>query len=239
MKTIDPALVGLLGYLPGELLTHEQTREERQLARLRDLLSRKTWSGRPNRHGMMPWPENVCILAGIDPEGIGDADENAFPFLTCALPFYGFPDGYPRDPSGRYALGEAVREHVGHLLGLNLESGPLKNAIEKVVGRDYLIPWLAAAQTDPTCKDLPIAKEYGRAATLPADRRGNGGRARAREKWRDRPEQIRRAYALFKEGRGLNAIHAALLAEFERGLHPGRWLPVFKAEGTPQDILGE
>ena len=91
------------------------------MSRLRNWLTcddRPRWSGSPNPNGPLPWSEVVSILAGIDPEASADANVSGLAFLPGALEFYGFNEGFPREPEGLMALNVEVADQTGCLLDL-------------------------------------------------------------------------------------------------------------------------
>lgn len=125
----------------------QRTRSAREAAeeRLRGWLERPLWSGTPNPRGPLPWPESVCILAGLDPEASADADPAGWALLPGALAFYGF-DTFPRDRHGLAALHTLAEEHIGMLLGLHLKTMPPAKAIKAAEAAGLPLPWAKAEE---------------------------------------------------------------------------------------------
>jgi|GEM_PF-6272144 len=119
------------------------TREERAKRRLQDWLERPLWSGGCNPIGPLPWPEGVCILAGLDPEVSADADPAGWALLPGALAFYGFRS-FPRDRHEAMQLGAAAELHIGLLRGLGLKTAKPDRWIDRVHREGISIPWQEA-----------------------------------------------------------------------------------------------
>lgn len=119
------------------------TREGRAMQRLQDWLARPLWSGACNPIGSLPWPEGVCILAGLDPEASADADPAGWALLPGALAFYGLRS-FPRDRHEAMQLGVAAEEHIGLLIGLGLKTAKPDRWIDRVQREGISIPWQEA-----------------------------------------------------------------------------------------------
>lgn len=91
------------------------TRAERAMQRLQDWLARPLWSGARNPIGPLPWPEGVCILAGIDPEASAVSDPAGWALLPGALELYGFRS-FPRDRHETMQLGVVAEGSVAQIL---------------------------------------------------------------------------------------------------------------------------
>lgn len=153
------------------------TRNERAMRRLQDWLERPLWSGACNPIGPLPWPEGVCILAGLDPEASADADPAGWALLPGALEFYGFRS-FPRDRHEAMQLGVAAEEHIGLLIGLGMKTAKPDRWIDRVQREGIPIPWrearMRAAQSarrrgqHETEDAVALLKGVGRAAFVAA-----------------------------------------------------------------------
>lgn len=141
--TGDDTFAALTGQSQGARSAREAAEE-----RLRGWLERPHWSGAPNPRGPLPWPESVCILAGLDPEASADADSAGWALLPGALAFYGF-DAFPRDRHGLAALHALAEEHIGMLLGLHLKTMPPAKAIKAAEAAGLPVPWAKAEAESP------------------------------------------------------------------------------------------
>lgn len=148
--TGDDTIAALTGQPHGARSAREAAEE-----RLRGWLERPHWSGAPNPRGPLPWPESVCILAGLDPEASADADPAGWALLPGALAFYGF-DVFPRDRDGLAGLLASAEEHIGLLRGLHLKTMSAKDAIKAAVAANLPPPWLSAyLDSDHAMRLLP------------------------------------------------------------------------------------
>lgn len=86
-------------------------RDRAKMRRLHDWLSRPLWSGTLNPAGVLPWPEGVCVLAGIEPEMSADAGAAGWALMPGALAFYGFAS-FPRDQHEVMQLFMTAEEHI-------------------------------------------------------------------------------------------------------------------------------
>lgn len=153
------------------------TRNERAMRRLQDWLERPLWSGACNPIGPLPWPEGVCILAGLDPEASADADPAGWALLPGALAFYGFRS-FPRDRHEAMQLGAAAELHIGLLRGLGMKTAKPDRWIDRVQREGIPIPWrearMRAAQSErrrgqhETEDAVALLKGVGRAAFVAA-----------------------------------------------------------------------
>jgi len=170
---------------------------------------REPWSGARNPVGSLPWPEIVCILAGLDPETSASADADGWALLPDALAFYGF-DTFPRDRHGLHVLHTLAEEHIEPLRGLHLETMSAKDAIKAAVAANLPPPWLLAyLDSDHAMRWLPASlradlrasieaepEELGKPKTI-VDLASVGGRAKGGEQ---RAKFFPTVERLWKEG---------------------------------------
>ncbi len=173
-------LIAALSGEPSPLLS----REGNAMARLQGWLERLLWSGTRNPVGPLPWPEGVCILAGIDPEASADADAAGWALLPGALAFYGF-HSFPRDRHEAMQLRVTAEEHMGLLIGLGLKTAPPSRWIDRVRRKGLGIPWQEARAREAQRKRrrgqhetedaVKLLNDAGRAAFIAARDSGFAG----------------------------------------------------------------
>lgn len=149
------------------------TREGRAMQRLQDWLARPLWSGACNPIGSLPWPEGVCILAGLDPEASADADPAGWVLLPGALAFYGLRS-FPRDRHEAMQLGVAAEEQIGLLIGLGLRTAKPDRWIRRARGEGISIPWQGALKWHSAAGEAPVSilKNPGQSGASPQSKGG-------------------------------------------------------------------
>lgn len=164
-------------------LAHLPPGERTAMQRLRDWLSchdrAGEWLAVRNPNGWLPWPDIVCLLAGVDPEASQGREVERLAFLPGVPASWGLSDR-----PGREELEAAVSSHIARVSKMirlmELKSGvpadlsPVE-AIRAARKAKLPVPWLEAAMADPVCRQfLPeeIMPEKGEAPPMTPQQKG-------------------------------------------------------------------
>ncbi|MCC5975441.1 MAG: hypothetical protein JJT81_15525 [Rubellimicrobium sp.] len=143
-----------LAHLPGP--------ERAAMRRLRDWLEmgwreEKRWLAVPSPGSILPWPEVVCLMAGLDPGASEGREAERLEFFPGVREAWGLPT-ISENLALEFAL-ETEIARFGKMIslleqktGLPADLSPL-DALKAAESAGLSVPWLEAALADPFCRD--------------------------------------------------------------------------------------